>query len=90
MFTHKHTVPLKSKLNPDLARKPSALSPLSAVAPSDEPPVAASPPFLHHTLYLERSIQIIIYLHISENNKIYKVKLEFPVCLDKYFRFMNK
>ena len=49
-------------MNPDLAQQPSALFPLSCLAPSVEPPVAASPPFLHHTLYLERkgSIEVII------------------------------
>lgn len=72
-LTDLHTFPLKSKLNPDLAQQPSVLSPLSAVAPSDEPPVAASPPFLHHTLYLERrSIQMIIGMHISEINEMYR------------------
>lgn len=73
-LTGLHTFPLKSKLNPDLAQQPSVLSPLSAVAPFDEPPVAASPPFLHHTLYLERrrSIQMIIGMHISEINEMYR------------------
>lgn len=47
--THAHT-----QLNPDRSLQPSALSPLSDVAHSDEPPVAAFPPLLHHTLYLER------------------------------------
>lgn len=70
-LTHFYTHSPQSKENPDLARQPSALFPLSSVAPSDEPPVAASPLFPHHTLYLERkgSIQVIICLHISGNNE---------------------
>lgn len=48
-----HTISLTLTLNPDLALRPSASSLLSVAAPADEPPVVASPLFLHHTLYLK-------------------------------------
>lgn len=68
-----HTFPLKTKVNSDLAQQPSALSPLSAAAPSDEPLVAAAPPFLHQTLYLKRSsIQIITDIQVFEIHELYR------------------
>lgn len=70
MNTHSNS--LKSKLKPDLAQQPLALSPLSAVAPSDEPPVLASPPFLHHILCLERGSIEMISLHVHGNTLLYR------------------
>lgn len=67
MFTKK-TLKNKIKMHPDLAQQPSALSALSAVVPSGEPPEAASPPFLHHTLCLKEiapeKMCIFLYYYI--------------------------
>lgn len=56
-------------MHPDLAQQPSALSALSAVVPSGEPPEAASPPFLHHTLCLkeiapEKNVHLSVLLYL--------------------------
>lgn len=62
------TLKNKIKMHPDLAQQPSALSALSAVVPSGEPPETASPPFLHHTLCLKEiapeKMCIFLYYYI--------------------------